>query len=187
MKRIFTCLLMVLMTLGANAKDDVDFSSRFMEGTNVIDAASAWGWHSVDLRSYDVMDYEYLYIRYESTCSFNLILQNPDWQNAYQVSCNANETEAYIKLTPHAYTGYSCVVIQNHAEGQITVEKIYFCTEDEFFNPAPEDHDEAVENLVEHLLKAGFDLGRIVAQLNKNITVLGTRAYAHCHHNSDNN
>lgn len=144
---------MVLMTLVANAKVDVDFSSRFTEGTNVIDATSAWGWHSVDLRSYDVMDYEYLYIRYESTCSFNLILQNPDWQNAYQVSCNANETEAYIKLTPHAYTGYSCVVIQNHAEGQITVEKIYFCTEDEFFNPAPEDHDEAVENLVDIYLR----------------------------------
>lgn len=149
MKRTLSCLLMVIMTLGASAKVDVDFSSRFTEGTNTIEAANAWGWFSVDLRSYDVMDYEYLFIKYESTCSFNLILQNQDWQNAYQISCNSNGNEGYIKLTPRAFSNYSCVVIQNHSEGQITIKKIYFCTEEEFYNPAPEDHDEAVENLID--------------------------------------
>ena len=153
MKRFLLSLLVALATLSASARVDVDYSAKFLEGTTNIDCPSAWGWHSVDLRQYDVMDYEYLYIKYEATCSFRFILQNPDWQTVYNVTCDANANEGYIKLKPHAFSNYSCVVIQNTAEGQITIHKIYFCTEDEFFNPAPEDHDEAVDNLIDIYLR----------------------------------
>lgn len=153
MKQFLLGLLVALAALSASAKVDVDYSAKFTEGTNTIEAPNAWGWFSVDLRNYDVMDYEYLYIKYESTCSFNLLLQNPNWQTVYNVSCNLEDNEAYIKLTPNAFSNYSCVVIQNKAAGEITIQKIYFCTEEEYFNPAPEDHEEAVENLINIYLR----------------------------------
>lgn len=81
MKQIYPLLAAVLMVMSASARTDVDFSSRFDDPDdpeiNTITAENAWGWYNVFLQSYDVMDYAYLYIRYESTCSFNLILQNP--------------------------------------------------------------------------------------------------------------
>ena len=140
----------MLLTLAAGAKVDIDYSSRFEEGTNTIRCAEAWGWHSVMLGStYQVAEAEYLYIQYEASCNFNLILQDQNWQNCYAATCSADAKEAYIKLTPGAYPEYSCVVIQNHAEGEITIKKIYFCSEEEFFNPAPDDPDEARQNLVD--------------------------------------
>ena len=175
MKRILTCLFAAIMTLLANAKVDVDYSSRFEEGTNTIQCTSAWGWHSVTLGSeYEVMDAEYLYISYEASCNFNLILQDPNWQNAYSVTCSADNNEGYIKLTPGAYPSYSCIVIQNHAEGEITINKIYFCSEDEFYNPAPDDLDGARTNLIDIYLRyqklldqfvAGDDYGQYPADL----------------------
>ena len=152
MKRIYFLLAVALTVVGASARTDVDFSSRLDDPNdpecNTITAENAWGWYNVFLQSYDVMDYAYLYIRYESTCSFNLILQNPNWQNAYSVVCTADATEGWIKVVPHAMDYYSCVVIQNREAGVITLHDLYFCTEDEFFNPAPEDLEAARENLL---------------------------------------
>ena len=42
MKRTLSCLLMVIMTLGASAKVDVDFSSRFTEVTFTMLQASSF-------------------------------------------------------------------------------------------------------------------------------------------------
>ncbi len=154
MKRILTCLFAMLLTLVANAKVDIDFSSRFEEGTNTINCTAAWGWHNVILGSmFEIEEAEYLYISYESSCNFNLILQDENWQNAYSVVCKMDETEGYIKLTPGAFPYFSCVVLQNHAEGQITVNKIYFCSEAEFYNPAPDDLEGARANLIEIYLR----------------------------------
>lgn len=175
MKRLFTCLFAMLLTLVVNAKVDIDYSSRFEEGTNTINCTSAWGWHSVNLgSSFEIEEAEYLYISYESSCNFNLILQNENWQNAYSVVCRMDETEGYIKLTPGAVPYFSCVVIQNHAEGEITINKIYFCSEDEFYNPAPDDLEGARANLIEIYLRyqkyldqfeVGEDYGQYPADL----------------------
>lgn len=131
------------------AKVDVDFSQYFDDPeSKTINAANAWAWYNVMLQEYDVKDYEYLYMKYESTCTFNLILQNPSWQNAYQVTCSSSANEAYIKLIPGAMDYYSCAVIQNQSAGTIYVDQLYFCTADEFFNPAPDDDEAAQENLL---------------------------------------
>lgn len=153
MKRILLSMLIALTALSASAKTDVDFSSKYDEGTQTINALSAWGWYNVMLQDYQVAECEYLYIQYESSCNFNLILQDKNWQNAYSVTCKASDTEAFIKLTPGAHEYYSCVVIQNHSEGQITIKKCYFCSEEEYFNPAPDDIEEAKENLAEIYLR----------------------------------
>lgn len=140
-------LVMFVTGMQANARTDVDFSQYFEEGTSTIYATAAWGWFNVMLQDYDVMDYPYLYIEYESTCNFNLVLQNPNWQNAYSVTCNADATEAIIQVTPNAFSHYSCIVIQPHAEGEINIRKLFFCTEQEYFNPAPDTVEEALANL----------------------------------------
>ncbi len=149
MKRILLSLFAFMLTLVAGAKTDVDFSSRFEEGTNTIFCTSAWGWYNVLLGEYQVEEAEYLYISYEASCNFNLILQDSNWQNAYSVTCSADAKEGYIKLTPGAYPEFSCVVIQNHSEGEITIKKIYFCSEEEFYNPAPDNVEEARQNLID--------------------------------------
>lgn len=150
MKRTLLFLLALLTFSVANAKVDIDFSSRFEEGTNTIHCTAAWGWHNVMLGSnYQVEEAEYLYIQYEASCNFSLILQDQNWQNCYSVTCSADAKEGYIKLTPGAYPEYTCVVIQNHSEGEITIKKIYFCSEEEFYNPAPDNIDEARQNLVD--------------------------------------
>lgn len=153
MKRILLTLIVCAAAItGAQARYDVDYSTRVDDPEdpecNTITAASGWGWYNIFTSSWDVMDYEYLYIKYESTCSFNLVVQDTNWQNLYSVTCSADATEAYIKLVPHAVDYYTCVVIQNHAAGVIAIDKFYFCTADEFFNPAPDDLDEARENLI---------------------------------------
>lgn len=109
-------MLTALITIGASAKTDVDYSSRFAEGTNTIEATSSWGWHKVDLKGYEVAEAEYLYIKYEASCDFEFILQDPNWQTCYKVTCSKDATEGYLKLEPNKYPSYSCVVIQNHSE-----------------------------------------------------------------------
>ena len=42
------------------------------------------------------------------------------------------------------------------------------------------------ENFVENLMQSCFYLSVMVAQLDKNITILGTHRHRHCHENSDN-
>lgn len=154
MKRFLLSLFAIAVAILANARTDVDFSSKFEEGTNAIYCPSAWGWHSVNLGStFEVQEAEYLYISYESSCNFSFILQDPGWQNAYVVNCSSQDTEGYIKLEPGAYDYYSCVVIQNHSEGSIVINKVYFCTEEEFYNPAPDDIDGARANLIDIYLR----------------------------------
>jgi hypothetical protein len=153
MKRILLTLIVCAAAItGAQARYDVDYSSKVDDPAdpecNTITASSGWGWYNIFTSSWDVMDYEYLYIKYEATCNFNLVVQNTNWQNLYSVTCSADATEAYIKLVPHAVDYYTCVVIQNHSAGVIAIDKFYFCTADEFFNPAPDDLDEARENLI---------------------------------------
>ncbi|MBO7498936.1 MAG: hypothetical protein J6T64_07070, partial [Bacteroidaceae bacterium] len=153
MKRFLLFLIVCAAAItGAQARYDVDYSTRVDDPEdpecNTITAASGWGWYNIFTSSWDVMDYEYLYIKYESTCNFNLVVQDTNWQNLYSVTCSSDATEAYIKLVPHAVDYYTCVVIQNHAAGVIVIDKFYFCTANEFFNPAPEDLEEARENLI---------------------------------------
>ena len=116
MKKFLLTLFALTAMLTAKAVVNVDFSSRFEEGTNTIQCLSSWGWYSVMLGEYQVEEAEYLYISYEASCNFNLILQDSNWQNAYSVTCSADAREGYIKLTPGAYSGFSCMVIQNHSE-----------------------------------------------------------------------
>ena len=144
----FLSALLALCLVGMNAQayTDLDFSQYYDEESTTI-TASAWAWYNVMLQDYDVMDYSYLYIEYESTCNFNLILQNPNWQNAYSVTCNASDTEAAIKVIPQAFSHYSCAVIQPQSEGFITINKLIFCTEQEYLNPAPNDDAAALANL----------------------------------------
>ena len=151
MKRFLLSMLVALLTLSASAKIDVDFSSRFDEGTNTITAPSGWGWYtSAGLSdNYEIMECDYLYIKYSSSFNFSLIIQDMGWQNAYVVNCNSTDNEAYIKLTPGAFPGFTQVVIQNHSEGSIDIEKLYFCSEEEFYNPAPDDLEGARANLME--------------------------------------
>lgn len=151
MKRFLLSMLVALLTLSASAKIDVDFSSRFDEGTNTITAPSGWGWYtSAGLSdNYEIMECDYLYIKYSSSFNFNLIIQDMGWQNAYVVNCSSTDNEAYIKLTPGAFPGFTQVVIQNHSEGSIDIEKLYFCSEEEFYNPAPDDLEGARANLME--------------------------------------
>lgn len=153
MKRFLLFLIVCAAAItGAQARYDVDYSTRVDDPEdpecNTITAASGWGWYNIFTSSWDVMDYEYLYIKYESTCNFNLVVQDTNWQNLYSVTCSSDATEAYIKLVPHAVDYYTCVVIQNHAAGVIVIDKFYFCTADEFYNPAPDDLEEARQNLI---------------------------------------
>ena len=67
------------------------------------------------------MECDYLYIKYSSSFNFSLIIQDMGWQNAYVVNCNSTDNEAYIKLTPGAFPGFTQVVIQNHSEGSIDI------------------------------------------------------------------
>lgn len=170
MKRFLLSLLAVLLWLGASAKIDVDYSNRFEQGTNTIVATSGWGWYtSVSLSSnYEITECDYLYIKYSATCNFNLLVQDTNWKNVYSVTCKSSENEAFIKLVPGAYPAYSQLVIQNHSEGSITIEKLYFCTEQEFLNPSPENLEEARQNLIDiysryqklqDICKAGTDYG----------------------------
>lgn len=149
MKKFLLTLFALTAMLTAKAVVNVDFSSRFEEGTNTIQCLSSWGWYSVMLGEYQVEEAEYLYISYEASCNFNLILQDSNWQNAYSVTCSADAREGYIKLTPGAYSGFSYMVIQNHSEGEITINKLYFCSEEEFYNPAPDNVEEARQNLID--------------------------------------
>ena len=144
-------MLAALLWMGASAKIDVDYSNRYDEGTNTITAPSGWGWYtSASLsNNYEIAECDYLYIKYSASCNFNLLIQDTSWQNIYSVTCHASENEAYIKLVPGAYPAYSQLVIQNHSEGSITIEKLYFCSEQEFYNPAPDDLDGARQNLID--------------------------------------
>ena len=153
MKRLLLFLIVCVAAItGAQARYDVDISTRVDDPSDpecrTITAENGWGWYNIFTSSWDVMDYEYLYIKYESSCNFNLVVQDTNWKNLYSVTCSSTATEAYIKLVPHAVDYYTCVVIQNHSAGTITIDKFYFCTADEFFNPAPEDLEEARENLL---------------------------------------
>ena len=149
MKRILTCLLAIAMTLFANAKTDIDFSANFAEGTNTISATSAWGWYQAMIGDYEIEEADYLYIQYDASCNFNLIIQNLSWKTVYQVTCKMEENEGYIKLSSDVRPPFASIIIQNHSEGEITINKLYFCSEDEFFNPAPGDLEGARANLID--------------------------------------
>ena len=145
MKKLILLLLALLPTLTNQARVDVDFSSHFDEGTTTISCASAWGWYSVFLQGVDVEDCDYLCLNYSASCNFNLVVQNESWQNQYQLTCESGAHEVVIPLTD--VRKFSCVVIQNHAEGEITVNKACFCTEQEYLYPEPTDVGEARQNL----------------------------------------
>lgn len=145
MKKLILLLLALLPTLTNQARVDVDFSSHFDEGTTTISCASAWGWYSVFLQGVDVEDCDYLCLNYSASCNFNLVVQNESWQNQYQLTCASGAHEVVIPLTD--VRKFSCVVIQNHAEGEITVNKACFCTEQEYLYPEPTDVGEARQNL----------------------------------------
>ena len=129
MKKLILLLSVLLLPLLCSAKVEIDFSSRFDEGTKTITCLSSWGWFSTNLQAFEVEECDYLYLDYSSTCNFNLILQNESWQNQYQLSCSSGDHEVVIRLTD--VRKFSCVVLQNHSEGEITVNDIYFCTADE--------------------------------------------------------
>lgn len=145
MKKLTLLLLALLPVVTASAKIEIDLSERFDEGTNTITCTSAWGWHNAFLQGFEVEECDYLYLDYSSTCNFNLILQNESWQNQYQLTCSSGDHEVVIPLTD--VRRFSCVVLQNHSEGEITVNQLYFCTEREYLYPEPEDMEEARENL----------------------------------------
>lgn len=145
MKKLFLLMMALLPALAANAKIEIDFSDHFDEGTNTITCVNAWEWHNPFLTGWDIEECDYLYLDYSSTCSFNLILQNESWQNAYQLNCASGAHEVVIPLTDTKK--FSCLVIQNHAPGEINVNQIYFCTEHEYLYPEPTDMEEARENL----------------------------------------
>ena len=134
------------LSIMGHAKVEIDYSSRFEEGTNTINCLSAWGWYNVMLGGFEIEECDYLYLEYESSTNFNLILQDENWQTCYSVTCKATETEGLIRLEPGKKT-FSCVVIQNHAEGMITVKQIYFCTEQEYLYPDPQEMEAARANL----------------------------------------
>lgn len=147
MKKVLLSFIALAFSFMANARVDIDFSSRFEEGTNTIHCLSAWGWNNVIINQLEIEDCDYLYIEYESSCNFNLILQDQDWQTNYQQTCLATATEGLIRLEAGKKT-FSCVVVQNHAEGDITIKNIYFCTEHEYLYPDPQEMEAARANLV---------------------------------------
>ncbi len=148
MKKILLTLLAMVMTVTASARQDIDFSSLFTEGTNTIES-DAWGWKSIHTYSMTgLVDYDYLYIKYESDVNFNFLLQDENWKTCYQIQCNSSDHEAYIKLEPGAYAQYTCVVIQPYAAGSVTVDAVYFCSESEFLYPDPQEMEAARENLL---------------------------------------
>ena len=148
MRKLFFTLFVLLPMAMTNAKVNVDFSSKFEEGTNTINCLSSWGWYSTSLNGFEIEECEYLYIQYDASCNFNLILRDENWQTAYSVTCKSTDKEAFIQLAEGKKT-FADVVLQNHAVGAITVNKFYFCTETEFYNPAPDDLEEARDNLAE--------------------------------------
>ena len=148
MRKILLSLLAMVLAVTASARQDIDFSSQFSEGTNTIES-DAWGWKSVHTYSMaDLVNYDYLYIKYESDVNFNFLLQDENWKTCYQIQCNSADHEAYIKLEPGAYSQYTCVVIQPHAAGFVTVDAVYFCSESEFLYPDPQEMEAARENLL---------------------------------------
>lgn len=148
MRKILLSLLAMVLAVTASARQDIDFSSQFTEGTNTIES-DAWGWKSVHTYSMaDLVNYDYLYIKYESDVNFNFLLQDENWKTCYQIQCNSADHEAYIKLEPGAYSQYTCVVIQPHAAGFVTVDAVYFCSESEFLYPDPQEMEAARENLL---------------------------------------
>lgn len=163
MKKITLFFFALAMAISANARMDIDFSAHYTEGTHVIES-DAWGWKSVIINTMDVSEADYLYIKYNASMPFNLILQDPDWHNCYQISCPAEGPEAFIALERGAFANYSCVVIQPHAAGSISIDAIYFCTEQEFFYPDPQDREGARANLMDQYarydkLTGAFEVG----------------------------
>ena len=149
MKKSYAFLLTLLCCVAMSARVDIDFSSKCTDGKNTIEALSAWGWYGVSGKNYDIEEADYIYIKYESTCDFNLILRNQDYETAYSTTCKMADNEGYIRISPLSCQYFGDIVIQNKAAGVITIERFYFCTEDEFYNPNPQDRDEALQNLKE--------------------------------------
>lgn len=147
MKRMFLLLLALLPALVGNARVNVDFSAHFEEGTTTIKCDEAWAWKSVMLQGVDATACDYLVLDYESSCSFNLILQNASWEEAYKMTCASGQGEALIELTSGNKT-FASVVIQNTAPGDINIKEMYFCTEHEYLYPDPQDLEAARDNLI---------------------------------------
>lgn len=174
MKKFLLTLFALTAMLTAKAVVNVDFSSRFEEGTNTIQCLSSWGWYSTSVKNFEIEECDYLYISYDATCNFNLIIRDLEWQTAYSVTCKATEKEASIRLEADK-KAFTEIVIQNHAEGEITINKLYFCTEAEYYNPQPDDVEGARSNLSEIYTRyyayldeslVGDDFGQFPADLH---------------------
>ena len=146
MKKFLLTLFAFTAMFTAKAVVNVDFSSRFEEGTNTIQCLSSWGWHSTSVKNLEIEECDYLYISYDATCNFNLIIRDLEWETAYSVTCKTTEKEAIIRLDA-VKKAFTDIVIQNHSEGEITINKLYFCTEQEYLYPDPQEMEEARQNL----------------------------------------
>ncbi|MBR6998508.1 MAG: hypothetical protein IKI19_06875 [Prevotella sp.] len=162
MKKIFTLIAAALMAVGSSAKEALDLSSLYTNGTT-IEFAGGWSWQGVTLSSgeliqnqeagttddtnmtyFDASAFDYLVVKYSaSTCDVNVIIQynangvigqwGPEfYQGQVTAEKKAKGGVVGIKLDEHKATINSVAFQNMNDAGSITIEEAYWASTAEY-------------------------------------------------------
>lgn len=190
MKKFFTLIAVAMMALSANAKQVIDFSQFYDQGTTTITFADAWQWKGISLAEGDLVsdetaktvddsgvtygdysNYDYLCVKYsKSTCEVGLIIQynatgeygqwGPNFnQGETVVPAKSNEGFVGLALDETRSDKLYSIALQNHAAGAITIEEIYFASEEEYLEEAAKVVPEATHELTIASCTGGWNDG----------------------------
>ena len=159
MKKIFTLIAMALVAVSASAKEDIDFSGLGATGTEI--SFTEWEWKGVTLSSgslvvdeeaktaddsgltyYDASAYDYIIIKYSNaTADFNFFVQYKCLGTVGQYGAdfvqessiiNAGSGYAALPLNAAQKDKINQVALQPSTAAKITIEEMYFGTEEEW-------------------------------------------------------
>lgn len=152
MKKFLLSLAVALLTVGAQAKEDIDLSNLVTDG--IADFTDAWQWKTINTygggnstEGYtygDKSTFDYLICEYSSSeITAKMIIQY-DWKGTTgqygdefnednaSISANPNGGMAAIKLSDKKNTIFS-IALQNAGDkGKIAITSIYWATEEEY-------------------------------------------------------
>lgn len=164
MKKIFTLIAMALIAIGVNAKQTIDFSSKFPYGETI--QFGSWQWIGLVLADsnpivneadktaddsnvtyFDASAYDYLCIKYkESTVAFQVIMQYKCLGTVGQYGAEFDQSQVditnntsglvAIKLDAEKKKTINQVAVQSKGAGSITIEEIYWASEAEYTTDA---------------------------------------------------
>ena len=159
MKKFFTLIVMALMAISANAKENIDFSN-FGEAGSAVKFGN-WDWKTVNKPSegeavvdgakaddsgityFDASAYDYLVLKY-SSCSVetDFIIQYDCKGTAGQYGAEFYEGRVTVKKYTNGLVGIKLdadhknkvlsIALQSHGEGTLAVEELYWASEAEY-------------------------------------------------------